>query len=362
MGMHTAWGQKSITTSAKSDWASVRKPVVAAPVIAWQNPLAEQVVQKTPGYRITLCVQSAEPITQVQILRNGIALNASQRGFKRVSCGQEISETIQLSTGSNELRAVVTNAGGTTTSESRLITYQPEAAIVHKDPSAQKRLALIIANAAYPKYPLKNPLNDGVALKEQLENLGFVVTSKENLPLRKLKETVDTFMTSLPDNAVSLVYYAGHGLMINGENYLQPVDADPSSESDVEYECYSLRRLIARMEHTNPKGTNLVFWDACRNNPYRSWRRGAGELVFVQMQPAVGTLVVYATEPGKPSHDGDQQNSLFASELIRHINQPGVDIYDLVDRIDQGIEARGYKQPPYVEGRLRGRFYFKPAQ
>jgi Caspase domain len=355
-------GQPTTTVSAKSDWVSVKKSSAAAPVIAWRTPLTAQQTALAGTYRLTVCIQSDSPLTRVVVIQNGIDRPSGQRGFKRVACGQELSEEITLVSGSNKVLVEATNAVGTTRSEPRFITGLSDQPPVAIRPTGQKRLALVMANAAYAKYPLRNPLNDGRAIKAHLENLGFVVTYGENLPLRSLKTTIETFMTSLGGNTVGLVYYAGHGLMVNGENYLQPVDADPTSETDVEYECFPMRRLIARLEQVNGQGANLVFWDACRSNPYRSWRRSAGDPVFAPVQPAVGTLIVYATEPGKPAYDGgNDPNSLFTGELLRHIDQPNMDVFDLVDRIDRGLEARGVKQPPYIEGRLRGKFFFKPS-
>ena len=356
-------GQSTTTVTAKSDWVSVTKAPAVTPVIAWRTPLPAQQTALVGTYHLTVCIRSDSPITRVVVIQNGTDISVAQRGFKRVACGQELSEDITLVSGLNKVVVEATNAAGTSRSEPRFITGLSGQTPIATLPTGQKRLALVMANAAYTKYPLKNPLNDGRAMKAHLENLGFVVTYQENLPLRSLKTTIETFLTNLGSDNVGLVYYAGHGLMVNGENYLQPVDADPTSETDVEYDCYPMRRLIARMEQVNTKGANLVFWDACRSNPYRSWRRSAGDPVFAPMQPAVGTLIVYATEPGKPAYDGgDDRNSLFTGELIRHIDQPNIDVFDLVDRIDRGLEARGVKQPPYIEGRLRGKFFFKPAR
>jgi Caspase domain len=353
--------QPSTLSSARSDWVSIRKEPATAPLIAWQVPQAKQVIEHKLTYTVTVRVQGADAATRVQFIRNGVVLNRETRGFKRAG-GIEFSEVIPLVAGSNELYVKATNAIGTTTSEPRLIRCQPDTSLAKNvsvaGVSGQKRLALIVANGSYGKSPLRNTINDGRAIKQQLEKLGFAVTYKENLPLREMKQTFDVFMTDLGSHNVGLFYYAGHGLMVGGENYVQPVDADPKSEPDVEFECYPLRQLVARMTYANPKGANLVFWDACRNNPYRSWRRGIGEPMFAPLQPAVGTMIVFATEPGKQSYDGDDENGLFTSELLKHLSQPDLDIFQLVDRIDQGLEDRGFKQPPYLEGRLRGRFMF----
>lgn len=354
--------QPSVLSSARSEWVSLRKEPATAPTITWQTPQAKQVIEHKLTCTVTVRVQAADAVTRLEFIRNGVSLTRDTRGFKRDG-GVAFSEVIPLVAGLNEVYVKATNAIGTTTSEPRLINCQPDTLLAKNVPVAgvagQKRLALIVANGSYGKYPLKNPTNDGRAIKQQLERLGFTVIYKENLPLRELKQTFDVFMTDLGSHNVGLFYYAGHGLMVGGENYVQPVDADPKAEPDVEFECYPLRQLVARMAYANPKGANLVFWDACRNNPYRSWRRGTGEPMFAPVQPSVGTMIVFATEPGKQSYDGDEENGLFTSELLKHINQPDLDIFELVDRIDQGLEDRGFRQPPYLEGRLRGKFMFK---
>jgi hypothetical protein len=358
-GFKTAIAQQPPAVSARSDWVSLKKAPAIVPQITWRTPLARRTTEQKPQYRLSICLESAEPVSRLLFIHNGKEINGLQRGFKRVACGLEYSEEIQLVAGMNEVYVTATNAIGTTTSETRLITCQPEKTEITLKSAAPKRLALIIANGKYAKYPLKNPVNDGRAVKTQLENLGFTVSYKENLPLRDLKTAFDAFLADLGNHNIGLFYYAGHGLMVNGENYVQPVDADPTAEPDVEFECYPLRRLIARMASTNPNGSNVIFWDACRNNPYRSWHRGTGEPVFAPVQPAVGTLIIYATEPGKAAYDGNEENGLFTSELVKHMNQPNVDIFEMIDRIDRGLEERGFKQPPYIEGRLRGKFYFR---
>ncbi|WP_375446145.1 caspase domain-containing protein [uncultured Fibrella sp.] len=353
--------QPSIISSASSEWVSLKKEPLTAPIISWQAPAVKQVIEHGLTATVKVRVQAVDAMTRLQFIRNGIELNRETRGFKREG-GVEFSEVIPLVAGANEIYVKATNAIGSSKSEPRIIICQPDSAqlvVTVPKSSAQKRLALVVANGNYGRYPLRNPTNDGKAVKQQLETLGFTVIYKENQPLRELKHTFDAFMTELGTHNVGLFYYAGHGLMVGGENYVQPVDADPRAEPDVEFECYPLRQIVARMAYANARGTNLVFWDACRNNPYRSWRRGGSEPMFAPVQPAVGTMIVFATEPGKQSYDGDGQNGLFTSELLKHMNQPNVDIFELVDRIDQGLEERGFKQPPYLEGRLRGKFMFK---
>lgn len=353
--------QTSSTITASSDWVYLKKQAVTVPVITWQTPQPRQVTEHKLRTNVTVRVQSGDAATLVQFFANGKELNRQTRGFKRTGNGTEYSDVIPLVAGPNEVYVKATNSAGSTTSESRVIDYQPETSVpgvASKGVQVQKRLALIVANGNYKQYQLKNPSNDGRAVKQQLEKVGFEVIFKENLSRLELNQTVDAFMEALGTHNVGLFYYAGHGLMVSGETFVQPIDAEPKTEPDVSYVCYPLRQIVEKMAYANPKGANLVFWDACRNNPYRSWRRGVGERMFPPVNPAIGTMIVYATEPGKQAYDGDQENGLFTSELVKHIGQPDVDVFELINRIDQGLEDRGFQQSPYYEGRLKGRFIF----
>jgi hypothetical protein len=351
--------QQFVITTVRSGWVSPKSEPAAAPTIAWQTPQLRQGIEYRPTVAVTVRVQSADTLRGIQFFCNGQEVPRRSRSVIRVKGGLTVSETIPLNVGTNEMYVRAANAVGSTQSESRFIQYQPEVPASGVPVAGQKRLALVVANGNYGKYPLRNPTNDGRAVRQELERVGFTVVYRENLPLRELKQAFDAFVTDLGSHNVGLFYYAGHGLMVGGENYVQPVDANPKGEADVEFDCYPLRQLVARMAEVNAKGANLIFWDACRNNPYRSWRRGAGERTFAPLSPPVGTLLVFATEPGKQAYDGDEENGLFTSELVKHISQPNVDVNELLDRIEQGLEDRGFRQPPYPEGRLRGRFIFK---
>ncbi|MFT4032237.1 MAG: caspase family protein [Siphonobacter sp.] len=353
-----AFAQKE--NSFKGDWVTPRKTILK-PVVVWQYLGTAQLTVDKPVLKATVCIQSAEALTAYKFIVNGKATGGQQRGFKKVSCGQEVTDELPLINGSNEIHFVATNAGGTTITESHYVTYASAVTTPAINMPDTKRVALIVANQTYSKYPLKNPVNDGQAIREHLEKLGFTVFLRENQSRKELKKAVDEFTASLTDKCVSLFFYAGHGLMVNGDNYVQPIDADPTSESDVSFECFPLRQLVARMEEVNPNGSNLVFWDACRNNPYRSWKRGAGDVSHTAINPPVGTMIIYATEPGKAALDGDEKNGLFTSELVRHIDTPDLEIRELIERIDFGLEKRGFRQPPYTEGRFRGKFTFNPS-
>lgn len=138
--------------------------------------------------------------------------------------------------------------------------------------AAERRVALVIGNAAYEDAPLVNPVNDARAVADALSRLGFATTKVENADQRALKRAIDAFGDALKAGGVGLFYFSGHGMQIKGRNYLVPVGAALAGESDVEYEGVDAGRVLAKMADAgNPM--NLVFLDACRNNPFtRSFR------------------------------------------------------------------------------------------
>lgn len=338
----------------KTPWETPKIPE-KAPVITWQSPSAGELTVDKPILKASVCVQSALELIRYHFVVNGKKVGGIERGFrKQTTCGQEILHDLTLEEGSNEIRFIAENKAGSTTTESHYITYRAGGSHI-------ARSALILANNTY-SIPLKNPVNDGRALQSQLKKLGYEVTLVENQNLKDLKIAIDKYTENLSDKSISLFFYAGHGLMVKRENYIVPTTAHIKSESDVEYECFALSRLVDRMKEKNPNGSNLVLWDACRNNPYRSWTRGVEGAVHTNINPPVGTMIIYATEPGKTAIDNAEgSNGLFTGELVRHIETPDIDIYELMRRIDKGLSDRNTPQTPYPEGTFRTQFMFNPT-
>ena len=141
---------------------------------------------------------------------------------------------------------------------------------------ASTRIALVIGNSAYKDIPLGNPVNDAEDIANKLEGFGFNVTLVHNADQRQMKEAIRRFTRALTgDDKVGLFYYAGHGVEINGQNYLIPLNADIQVEDDVEFEAVNAGRLLTGMDSAR-NDLNMVVLDACRNNPFkRSFRVSA---------------------------------------------------------------------------------------
>ncbi|MGA1600639.1 MAG: caspase family protein, partial [bacterium] len=172
-------------------------------------------------------------------------------------------------------------------------------------PGASKRLALVIGNSDYQyTSPLRNPANDARAMSQTLQELGFEVTALVDADQRQMEEATRQFGKDLRDQkGVGLFYYAGHGIQVDGENYLLPVDINPSNEIDVRYDAFPVGKLLGQMQVAE-NGMNIVVLDACRNNPFkRSFRTASRGLA--QVVAPTGTFISYATAPGSVAADGE---------------------------------------------------------
>lgn len=233
--------------------------------------------------------------------------------------------------------------------------------IAIKEIGAEKRLALVIGNGAYDRIPLKNPVNDARAMADALAECGFEVTMLENADKRRMEEAIRAFGAKLTPQSAGLFYFAGHGIQVNGTNYLVPLTAKIEKESDIEYETVDSGRVLA--EFANARAAlSIVILDACRDNPFagatRSLTRG---LAVVKLpRDANGTLVAYATSPGNVARDGTGKNGLYTEELLRHMRTPGVKLEDVfkLTRINVKERSKG-EQVPWENSSIDGDFFFK---
>ena len=233
---------------------------------------------------------------------------------------------------------------------------------------AEKRVALVIGNAAYQNVaPLPNPGNDAADMVAKLEALGFEVVSGRDLDLSGVRRAVRDFVGRLDGADLALFYYAGHGLQVDGENYLAPVDARLASQVDLEFEAVPMNLILTAMERSTR--VNVVLLDACRDNPLavnlarsmgtRSASVGRG---LAKIGTGIGTLIAFATQPGNVALDGSGRNSPFTSALLKHLGQPGRDITrELIDVRRDVLAATGGRQVPWDNSSLTGEVVLKPA-
>jgi uncharacterized caspase-like protein len=235
---------------------------------------------------------------------------------------------------------------------------------------ADTRVALVIGNSAYKHAPaLANPKNDAEGVAASLKRLGFEVLAGTDLEKPAMERLLRDFAQRIEKADVALVFYAGHGLQVNGRNYFVPIDSKLERESDLDFEAVPLE-LVQRVMEQGTR-TNIIVLDACRDNPLaRNLARSMGTRSagigrgLGQTQAGVGMLIVYATQPGNVALDGDTKNSPFTAALLKHIEAPGLEVRLVVSRVRQAvIEATKGRQVPWDSSSLVGEVYLaaKPA-
>jgi TPR repeat protein len=230
--------------------------------------------------------------------------------------------------------------------------------------SAEKRIALVVGNSAYQNVTrLDNPKNDAALIATTMRDLGFMLVGNgPQLDLDKagLDRAVQNFGRSIQGADVALFYYAGHGVQVNGSNFLVPVNANPTREADVDFEMVDVNVVLRQMQGSRTK-LNLVILDACRNNPFGVGGLRAAQGGLAQMRAPEGTLISYATQPGSVAQDGDV-NSPYTRALASTVRRPGLDIFQTFNQVGLAVKrATGGEQQPWVSSSpIDGDFFFVP--
>jgi uncharacterized caspase-like protein len=251
---------------------------------------------------------------------------------------------------------------------SALVLTVAAAALLHPAAAAaQKRVALVVGNSAYAHAtPLANPVNDAGDIGAALNEAGFEVILGLDLDKRGFDLKVRDFSRALAAADTGVLFYAGHGLQVAGRNHLIPIDAQLLSERDLDFEAVSLDLVLKQMELDREARTNIVFLDACRDNPLarnlarsmgtRSTSIGRG---LAQVETGVGTFIAYSTQPGNVALDGAGRNSPFAAALIRAVREPGRNLNALMIEVRKEVlGATNGRQIPWDHSSLTGDFYF----
>src|SRR5690349_17175559 len=233
---------------------------------------------------------------------------------------------------------------------------------ISADPArAEKRVALVIGISNYQQVPrLANPSRDADALSALFRKSGFdVVDSERDLGIADLRRAIREFSSKARDADIAVIYYAGHGMEVEGTNYLVPADAKLSNDFDVEDEAVSLDRMLRALDPV--KRLRLVILDACRDNPFsRTMKRTVASRSIgrglAKVEPTMSnTLIAFAAKAGAVAEDGDRENSPFATALIKYIAAPGLDLRIAFGKVrDDVLKSTGNRQEPFVYGSLGG--------
>ena len=242
-----------------------------------------------------------------------------------------------------------------------------------------RRVALIIGNGRYAHATaLTNPARDAEAMAALLQKLGFDVVTGIDLDLKAIGDVQGAFEDKLHSNPdVALLFYAGHGLQVDGRNYLVPIDAQISQRAHLASRALLFNDVLEPMaQHA---GASLIFLDACRDNPFarnllRAYEPSAPRKVtdalpstgpirggLARVDKIAGTFIAYATAPDTVAYDGLGANSPFTGALLRHVESPGLSVGDMMIDVRNAVlaETNG-RQEPWDQSSLRSRFYFVP--
>jgi uncharacterized caspase-like protein len=232
---------------------------------------------------------------------------------------------------------------------------------------AEGRVALVIGNSAYQNLPqLNNPKNDAADVSQSFTRLGFKVTTVQDASFEQLRLALLEFGRAAADADMAVLFYAGHGIEVAGENWLLPVDTNLKSDMDVNTEAITLRR--AMLSVSNAKLLGLVILDACRNNAFANVRRTdatrAAERGLAPIDPAENVLVAYAARDGTTARDGAGRNSPFTAALLRHLETPGLELEFLFRNVRDDVWAATQgEQQPFLYGSLsKDEVYFKEPE
>jgi uncharacterized caspase-like protein len=226
---------------------------------------------------------------------------------------------------------------------------------------AEKRIALIIGNSAYKNVArLQNPANDAAVVADMFRSAGFeTVESRLNLTVSELRKTLREFGNKSRDADVAVVYYAGHGIELDGNNYLIPVDATLETDADVLDETLPLDRVLFAVEPA--RHLRLVILDACRDNPFAKTMkrtiasRAVGRGLAKVEPSSPNTMIAFAAKAGSTASDGDSKNSPFATALVNHLAKPGLDLRKAFGFVrDDVLKATNNSQEPFIYGSLGG--------
>ncbi|MGB0747666.1 MAG: caspase family protein [Magnetospiraceae bacterium] len=245
-----------------------------------------------------------------------------------------------------------------------LLIFVSALAVPLRSALAETRIALVIGNGAYAQSPLRNPANDARLMAAKLRELGFQVIERIDVDQNNMKRAIVDFGDALEragSEAVALFYYAGHGVQVNGANYLIPLKARIEREKDVEIEAVNAAWVLGQMEYANGR-MNIVVLDACRNNPFvnRSFRSAARGLA--RMDAPRGSLIAYSTAPGNVALDGVGDNSPYTAALVQAMSAPGLAVEQVFKEARRSVvSATEERQTPWESSSLVGDFYFSSA-
>jgi len=282
---------------------------------------------------LTGTVRGPSRVTEVKVNNVPLEVSLQQDGRFNVDRATRV--------GSNEFHLTVVDEFGRT-STAMVSVYRPPSAI--SDTVKLKRVALVVGNANYRDKPLMNPINDAEDVARLLSEAGFDVINLRDATIASLRNSVRIFGDRLVNADAGLFYFAGHATEVRGRNYLIPIGADIKREDEIPDQSLDLAALLEKID--TAKKSTVVILDACRDNPFaRSFRTTASGLAKVD-SPS-GTLIAFATSPGRVAADGIGRNSPFTKHLVEELRRKNFPIEQALKNVRRKVleETRGLQTP-----------------
>jgi Caspase domain/Glucodextranase, domain B/Tetratricopeptide repeat len=320
---------------------------------------------------------------EVQTTLRGIVTDASgiqtfQINGKIISLERDgsFTATVKLVEGDNAFVLRATDTKGNTAEKTITLHRAPTPVIEPMKPkpiiaTPEKRLALLLGNSQYQQVvSLTNPANDVRAMEQKLKNLGFEVMTAVNLDKKQMQEQIRTFSRRLKDFEVGLLFYAGHGVEVDGINYLLPTDI-PKPKDIIKADMPDLAIKTSYVENAmrdggNENKTYILILDACRNDPFRLWRDVSVPDDGANWSPPKtvpsGFLTIYAASQGERAGDGTGSNGTFTSALLQHLATPCISIQSMLIRVRTELKKYQGIQEPEERSKLNKEFFFKACK
>lgn len=239
------------------------------------------------------------------------------------------------------------------------VALLPSAAV-----ASEERVALVIGNDSYPSEPLRNAVNDAQQVAKTLTTLGFKVIIKTNADFTAMRAAAVEFANLLDNNHAAIFYFAGHGIQYRGKNYLVPVDAKLTSETEVVFNALEATQILERMQDANVRHKFLIL-DACRNNPFRAVFGSNAAQGLAKMQTPPGTTVAFAAQAGAVAEEGTGDNGVYTKHLLRELKKPDLQAGLLFQQVSQGVQVETHgRQTPEVQSvaASKGIFFFNDTR
>ena len=325
------------------------------PSMGWISPTRNNFRTGVGIFSLQLCLKSDAEKINVSVRLNGEHFEDLEdvRTYDK-KCSYTYIANLNLSPGENQVEINLTDEFGES-SFSRKIFYEDTEKVSYRG------LALIIGNSDYTyAQPLVNPKNDAKDMQLALKKLGFEVMQFQNLGAEEMRKVIGNYLLKLQEYKTGVIFYAGHGVQDAGRNYLVPIDVELTRTEEIPSTCLDTGGILTKMELMEVE-TSIVILDACRNNPFKSLatRQGDSSSGLTGTDAPPGTIVAFATAPGKTASDGIGKNGLYTQEILNHIYKPGLKLEDLFKQVRVSVMKKSSNQQiPWETSSLVKDFYF----